>query len=144
MRSPDTASFVAGHVICGVGLITACVATTATSSTRFTMITVNSKKTGHDIPPEAFTRAQGLTLIAIAGLIALTVWIWAFCLLAHSDQSSKYFVAGHVMIGLACICTSLIALVATIARQIRNIFSPTEREFWPFMVLVMGSICVVW
>ena len=60
MRSPDTASFVAGHVICGVGLITACVATTATSSTRFTMITVNSKKTGHDIPPEAFTRAQGL------------------------------------------------------------------------------------
>ena len=144
MRSPDTASFVAGHVICGVGLITACVATTATSSTRFTMITVNSKKTGHDIPPEAFTRAQGLTLIAIAGLIALTAWIWAFCLLAHSDEGSKYFVAGHVMIGLACICTSLIALVATIARQIRNIFSPTEREFWPIMVLVMGSICVVW
>lgn len=140
----DTASFVAGHVICGVGLITACVATTATSSTRFTMITVNSKKTGHDIPPEAFTRAQGLTLIAIAGLIALTVWIWAFCLLAYSDEDSKYFVAGHVMIGLACICTSLIALVATIARQIRNIFSPTEREFWPIMVLVMGSICVVW
>lgn len=144
MRSPDTASFVAGHVICGVGLITACVATTATSSTRFTMITVNSKKTGHDIPPEAFTRAQGLTLIAIAGLIALTAWIWAFCLLAHSDEGSKYFVAGHVMIGLACICTSLIALVATIARQIRNIFSPTEREFWPIMVLVMGSICAVW
>ena len=46
--------------------------------------------------------------------------------------------------GLACICTSLIALVATIARQIRNIFSPTEREFWPIMVLVMGSICAVW
>ena len=144
MESPDTSSFVAGHVICGVGLITACVATTATSSTRFTMITVNSKKTDHDVPPEAFTRAQGLTLIAIAGLIALAAWIWAFWLLANSGHGSKYFVAGHVMIGLACICTSLIALVATIARQIRNIFSPTEREIWPIMVLIMGSLCVIW
>lgn len=144
MESPDTSSFVAGHVICGVGLITACVATTATSSTRFTMITVNSKKTDHDVPPEAFTRAQGLTLIAIAGLIALAAWIWAFWLLGNSGHGSKYFVAGHVMIGLACICTSLIALVATIARQIRNIFSPTEREIWPIMVLIMGSLCVIW
>lgn len=144
MRSGGDASFVAGHVICGVGLITACVATTATSSTRFTMITVNSKKTGHDVPPEAFTRAQGLTLITIAGLIALTAWIWAFWLLAHSGLGARYFVAGHVMIGLACICSSLIALVATIARQIRNIFSPTERELWPIMVLIMGSLCVVW
>ena len=75
MWSPDASSFVAGHVICGVGLITACVSTTATSSTRFTMITVNAKKTDHDVPPEAFTRAQGLTLIAIAGLIALVAWV---------------------------------------------------------------------
>lgn len=51
LRQPSTASFVAGHVICGVGLIMACVATTATSSTRFTMITINAKKTGHDVPP---------------------------------------------------------------------------------------------
>lgn len=144
MRLPDASFFVAGHVICGVGLITACVSTTATSSTRFTMITVNAKKTDHDVPPEAFTRAQGLTLIVIAGLIALVAWVWAFCLLAGSDRGSEYFVAGHVMIGLACICTSLIALVATIARQIRNIFTPNEREFWPVMVLIMGSICVVW
>ena len=144
MRLPDASFFVAGHVICGVGLITACVSTTATSSTRFTMITVNAKKTDHDVPPEAFTRAQGLTLIVIAGLIALVAWVWAFCLLAGSDRGSEYFVAGHVMIGLACICTSLIALVATIARQIRNIFTPTEREFWPVMVVIMGSICVVW
>lgn len=144
MRLPDASFFVAGHVICGVGLITACVSTTATSSTRFTMITVNAKKTDHDVPPEAFTRAQGLTLIVIAGLIALVAWVWAFCLLAGNDRGSEYFVAGHVMIGLACICTSLIALVATIARQIRNIFTPTEREFWPVMVLIMGSICVVW
>lgn len=44
------AHFVAGHVICGVAFITACVATTATSSTRFTFITQNSKKTDHAVP----------------------------------------------------------------------------------------------
>ena len=33
--------FVAGQVICGVAFITACVATTATSSTRFTLIPVS-------------------------------------------------------------------------------------------------------
>ena len=39
MHEAATASnFVAGHVICGVGFITACVATTATASTRFTLI----------------------------------------------------------------------------------------------------------
>lgn len=144
MRYPDPNSFVAGHVICGVGLITACVATTATSSTRFTMITVNAKKTDHEVPPEAFTHAQELLLIAIAGLLALIAWIWAISLLSHSNEGAKYFVAGHVMVGLACICTSLIALVATIARQIRNIFSPKERKLWPVLVLAMGSLCIVW
>lgn len=142
--SSTTASFVAGHVVCGVGLIAACVATTATSSTRFTMITVNARKNDHEVPPEAFTRSEGLLLISIAGLLALTAWIWAFYLLSKGDIHPKYFVAGHVMLGLACICTSLIALVATIARQIRNIFSASERRLWPVLVLVMGSICVIW
>lgn len=142
--NPTSASFIAGHVICGVGLITACVATTATSSTRFTMITINAKKSDHEIPPKAFTRAQGLILIFIAALLALTAWGWAFYLLSRSEIHPRYFVAGHVMIGLACICTSLIALVATIARQIRNIFSASERKLWPVLVLIMGSICVIW
>lgn len=142
--STGTASFVAGHVICGVGLITACVATTATSSTRFTMITVNAKKTDHEPPPEAFTRTQGLILISIAAVISLVAWVWAFVLLAGSGTHPKYFVAGHVMIGLASICTCLITLVATIARQIRNIFSATERKIWPVLVLIMGSLCIIW
>lgn len=44
------AHFVAGHVICGVAFITACVATTATASTRFTLIPQNSKRTDHTVP----------------------------------------------------------------------------------------------
>ena len=142
--SPDSASFVAGHVICGVGFITACVATTATSSTRFTMITENAQKSDHDVPPKAFTRTQGLMLISVAAILALTTWIWAFVLLSKSSLHPKYFVAGHVMIGLASICTCLITLVATIARQIRNIFSQTERKIWPVLVLVVGSLCIIW
>ena len=39
-----TSSFVAGHVITGVGFITACVATAATSSTRFSLIPANAKR----------------------------------------------------------------------------------------------------
>lgn len=142
--TPDASSFVAGHVVCGVGLITACVATTATSSTRFTMITVNAKKSDHEVPPEAFTHAQGTVLISIAAVISTVAWIWAFSLLAHDGTDSRYFVAGHVMMGLACICTSLIALVATIARQIRNIYSASERTWWPMLVLIMGGLCMIW
>ena len=88
--SPDSASFVAGHVVCGVGFITACVATTATSSTRFTMITENARKSDHDVPPKAFTRTQGLMLIAVAAILSLTAWIWAFVLLAKSGAHPKF------------------------------------------------------
>ena len=71
---------------------------------------------------------QGVFLILVASFISIVAWIWAYRLLAHSDEHSQYFVAGHVMAGLACICSSLIALVATIARQIRNTYSRLEKK----------------
>lgn len=117
------AHFVAGHVICGVAFITACVATTATSSTRFTFITQNSKKTDHAVPAKSFSSAQADILIILAVVFAVITWVWAFWLLGQSDIHTAYYVAGHVMAGLACICTSLVALVATIVRQIRNSYS---------------------
>ena len=129
----STPAFVAGHVITGVGFITACVATAATSSTRFSLIPKNSKAVG-----------QRRTMVAITVVISLIAWIWAFILLGSSHSHPAYFVAGHVMAGLACICTSLIALVATIARQIRNDYSANERNKWPTLVLLMGSISFVW
>lgn len=46
--------------------------------------------------------------------------------------------------GLACICTSLIALVASISRQIRNDYTERDRKNWPKLVLFMGSVCVIW
>lgn len=124
------AHFVAGHVICGVAFITACVATTATSSTRFTFITQNSKKTDHAVPAKSFSSAQADILIILAVVFAVITWVWAFWLLGQSDIHTAYYVAGHVMAGLACICTSLVALVATIVRQIRNSYSGAERKWW--------------
>lgn len=144
LSSSSPSDFVAGHVICGVGFITACVATTATSSTRFTLITHNSKSDDPRIPPLAFNRTQGALLILIAVLLALIVWIWAFTLLSKSEVHPKYFVAGHVMVGLACICSSLIALVATILRQIRNTYSVIEQNSWHWFVVAMGTLSLLW
>lgn len=139
-----TSAFVAGHVITGVGFITACVATAATSSTRFSLIPANAKATGNEVPEGAFSIAQRRAMIFLAIVISCIAWIWAFVLLSNSHSHPAYFVAGHVMVGLACICTSLIALVATIARQVRNDYSERERNKWPKLVLLMGSISFVW
>lgn len=119
-------------------------ATTATSSTRFTLIPANSDATGHDTPPQAFSAIQGNILIAVAALLALTAWIWTIWLLAKSDVHNAYYIAGHVMAGISCICTSLVALVATIVRQIRNSYSHPERKWWPAVVLAMGTLGILW
>ena len=142
--SPTPADFVTGHVVAGVGLITVCVATAATSSTRFSLIPWNSKDSGHEVPDKAFSLAQERVLKLIAILISLACWIWAFVLLSKGGADSAHFVAGHVMVGIACVCTSLIALVATIARQIRNVYTARERSLWPYLVLLMGTTSTVW
>ncbi len=144
-NATSPSAFVAGHVITGVGFITACVATAATSSTRFSLlIPENSKATGNEVPQGAFSVGQRRAMIILAIVISIIAWIWAFVLLGNSHSHPAYFVAGHVMVGLACICTSLIALVATIARQVRNDYSEKERNKWPKLVLLMGSISFVW
>ena len=50
----------AGHVITGVGFITACVATAATSSTRFSLIPANAKATGNEVPEGAAVATQAV------------------------------------------------------------------------------------
>ena len=59
-NATSTSAFVAGHVITGVGFITTCVATAATSSTRFSLIPRNSKATSNEVPEGAYNiRANG-------------------------------------------------------------------------------------
>lgn len=142
--APTSTDFVAGHIIAGVGLITVCVATAATSSTRFTFIPANSVSMGNAVPEGAFSVSQERTMETIVIITSLVAWIWAFTLLGNSHAHSVYFIAGHVLAGIACICTSLMALVSTIVRQIRNVYTEKERSLWLELVLLMGTIAFVW
>ena len=56
ITSNMTGAYVTGHVVCGLGLITACVSTAATSSTRFSLIPKNSGDSSFSINPAGFSR----------------------------------------------------------------------------------------
>lgn len=143
--SQDVSNFiVSGHVVCGVGLIAACVSTAATSSTKFYLIPQNSHGNSTAINTAGFSAVTEKVLIGLTVLFSLVAWIWCIVLLSRTGQGSAYFVAGTVMGGLASICSSLIALVASIARQIRNDYGEKDRHFWPKWVFFFGFLCIVW
>ncbi|QYC38780.1 Inner membrane protein YhiM [Nonomuraea coxensis DSM 45129] len=147
-RGDEPPYVVAGHVIVGIGLISACVSTVATSSTRFTLIPVNAARTAEDEPPEeAYSPVVGKVLIAVPALCALAGFVYAFVLMAKgggtTPEGGAYYTAGHVLFGLSAICASLIALVASIVRQVRNSFGEPERYRWGWLVIVMGTIDIL-
>ena len=122
-------ALVTGHVVCGLGLITACVATAATSSTRFSLIPKNSADDSFSVNPAGFTRAESSLLIFIVSAIAAIAWVWCILLYVRGTLPA-HIVAGSVMSGIACVCTSLIALVASIARQARGSYTMAEKCKW--------------
>ncbi|WP_181309612.1 DUF2776 family protein [Nocardioides campestrisoli] len=137
--------YIAGHVVLGLGLISGCVATVATASLKFSLIPVNSAKPkeNHEPPDEAYPRGLGLGLVAVPVVLALTAWTIAAVNLALAGTPSR-FTVGHVVAGLAMICTSLIALVVSIVRQVRNSYLPRHRVMWPWVVIAMGTLNIVW
>ena len=139
-----SASYVAGHVVFGVGLIAACVTTVGTASSAFTLIPQNSRRRHEDgPPPEAYSRMVGVILICVPLAAALIGGIWAATLLTEGSRPESY-VAGHVLMGLTAICSSLIALVATVVRQVRNEFDTGEHWVWTIWVLLMGTATFLW
>lgn len=58
--------------------------------------------------------------------------------------SAEHFIAGHVLIGLSLICESLVALVASIVRQVANVYGSRERTIWPWTVIALGLVNLVW
>lgn len=90
---------VSGHVVSGIGLITACVATAATSSTKFYLIPVNSGSAEQTINREGFSALTEKVLIGLTILFSLVAWIWAIILLSRGEVGTYYFVAGSVMGG---------------------------------------------
>lgn len=137
--------YVAGHVVFGLGLISGCVATVATASTKFTLIPENSSfEVGdHHVRPEAFGRPTAPLLVAVPIVLAAVAWGFALANLFGSTTPAR-FTVGHVMAGLACICTSLVGLVVSIVRQIENKYVARERILWPWLVVAMGTVSLVW
>ncbi len=134
---------VSGNVVFGVGLIACCVATVAISSGKFSMIPSNSENLSYkDVPFDRYTRGTYLTYFSVPLICTAIAWIYAYFLLTQGTSAD--FVAGHVMIGLGLVCASLIALVATVLRQIQNKFSRKERWLWSILVLILGTICIGW
>lgn len=139
-----TSAFVSGHVVFGVGLIAASVTTVAASSSAFTLIPINAQGRHEDgAPAGAYSASVGLLLICVPLAATVISCVWAAMLLRRATDSPD-FVAGHVLIGLAAICSSLIALVATVVRQVRNQFDEPERWAWTLWVLLMGTVTFVW
>ncbi len=136
--------FVAGHVICGISFIVACVSTTATVSTRFMLIPENAASDDDVFPATAFTPMQVRFFIGVVVAMAVAAWLWAVYLLSRTSESDAFYVAGHVMSGLACVCTSLVALVVTILRQICNRFTESDGRRYPFLVVAMGMLAILW
>ncbi|GIG26986.1 DUF2776 family protein [Cellulomonas denverensis] len=141
-RGDQPPDVVAGHVLLGIGFIAACVSTVATASTRFVLIRASAARApGSGPPPGAYSRGVGAVLIAIPAVLAVTGLVLAGTLLARDGTPQQ--VAGHVLLGLSLICSALIALVASIVRQVRNEFGEAERFRWSWWVVLMGSANVV-
>lgn len=137
-------SFVAGHVVFGIGLVAACVSTVGAASSAFTLIPRNAAGSHSDgAPVEAYSRLVAWVLLSVPIAATLIAGVWAVVLLAGGAQADHY-VAGHVLLGLTAICSSLIALVGTVLRQVRNRFDEPERWWWSIWVLIMGTGTIVW
>ena len=142
LASDMPGGFVTGHVVCGLGFITACVSTAATSSTRFSLIPKNSADGTFAVNPAGFSRGQASALIYVVSAIAAAMWLW--CLVVFVvGRSNEHIVSGCVLFGIACVCTSLIALVASIVRQVRGTYTLFEGRRWITLVLVMGGLAFV-
>jgi len=144
IRNHADDAFVAGHVICGLGMICACVSTVATASIRFHRIPENARlPSGVRPATPGFSPIAEAVLIAVPVLMAALAWTWAAFLLATETEAPR-FIAGHVLAGLAMICTCLIGLVASVVRQVQGTFSERERWVWSWITVAMGALAIGW
>ena len=142
LRGDDPQYVVAGHVLLGIGFIAACVSTVATASTKFVLIQASAARApGSGAPADAYSRGVGTVLIAIPAVLAVTGLVVAVTLFVRGGTPET--VAGEVLVGLSLICSALVALVASIVRQVRNEFGDAERFRWTWWVVAMGTVNVV-
>lgn len=138
----EAVDIVSGNVVMGVGMIAACVSTVATTSTRFTQISLNYRRKIGASNPNAWSRAQSATLISIPSIMAACGIILGIVMLCMPEV--PYQIAGHVLTGLALICLSLVWLVDVIVQQINNVFRTEHKWRFAQWVIANGIICIIW
>jgi hypothetical protein len=84
-----------------------------------------------------------LVLSAIPIGLAIVAWYFSIDNLVMPTTPGR-FTVGHVVAGLAIICSSLIALVWSIVRQVQNTYGPGDRIVWPWVAIAMGSLSLIW
>ena len=135
--------FVPGHIVIGLGLITGCVTTVATASSRFTLIPQNSAKSDYEPNSKGFAPAATTVFYLLPILFSAAGWTLTVVLLSHGERA-ECMVAGSVVGGISAICTSLIGLVVSIVRQESNHYNGRDRHTWYPLVLWLGSVVVLW
>ena len=137
--------YVAGNVVFGLGLISGCIATVATAATKFSLVPKNAQSADgvRGVPPAGFPQPAVLVLSAIPVVLAIVAWAFSIYNLASTTTPGR-FTVGHVGAGLAAICTCLVALVLTLVRQVQNTYGQRDRIIWPWVVIVMGSLSLIW
>ncbi len=133
---------IAGHIVFGLGLISCCVATVATASVKFTLIPRNSAGRPGEIPAEAFSTGVGRLLVAVPVICTLAALGVAGISYRDGDPMT-YLTVSCVLGGIGLVCASLIGLVASVVRQVRNTYSDKDRCLWPGLALVTGSINIL-
>ncbi|MGA4545838.1 DUF2776 family protein [Uniformispora flossi] len=144
--SPNPHSL-AGHVILGLGLICGCVFSVVLASTRFSTIPLNSASApGSPAAGPSFGATFARLLPFLPFALALTAWTWSIVLLAGGGHGTGVprSTAGFVLAGIACVCTALIGLVASILRQVQGTYTDTDRRAWPALAAAAGAVSLLW
>jgi hypothetical protein len=139
--NPAPYYLVAGWVVFGLGCIAGCVSTVALASWKFDFIARNAHPAADITAQRAYGSPAAAGLIAIPVVIAFVAWVMAIPLAA--DENAARSVAGHVLAGLAAICTCLIGLVASMVRQEQGSYGEVDRQIWPWGTAAIGLACMV-
>lgn len=140
--------FVVGHVTFAMAMVCVCIASVVSASAHFPQLVENaSLPEGATPASRAPFRGDTVASLSVIPVIAtLIVWGWSFFLLRGigSGTPEAQSNGGHLMMGLAMVCTSLVALVFTVLRQTQNTYTARERVLWPGLAFLMGLITVLW
>jgi heme A synthase len=133
---------VAGHKVLGLGLICLCIATETVICTKFNKIRENNILKS-DSYQANFSKNYSRLLILIPILAVLVGWAWAIYLLMNPDINDN-FIPGHVMAGMAMICTCVLAAAITTIKQINNTYKDIDKKIWPGLAFTVGLISIIW